>query len=386
MEETSKEIVPKSWLADDQVYDFWRKAVEGLTSHEISLLCAGLNPYHLSVLFPEPGFLREYERFPKEVNRLVETADDISFRLEKHTDCSGRRSTAEWFWAFRELDLLDYFPVRYRLDLIALDSEWSSLGPDDLEKPRLSFLERRAEFDSRLDEAVRAERERADYAKGMVWRYLEYDSWKPYEAICLLADLDVIGPGDGESEDLENFQLPSPAPLYLEHGISYADIFEALAERPYHKLSQEEQIRLTIGRIHLDRWGTLRQKWIRDLSVPNDGLMPKEFYIDWALSKGIDVPWLDWAKGQGFFSATEKSVAEAEESISFRKETLLKVIVAMAMDAYGYKPGAARQTTALSESAGGIPYACASRGVSVDADTLRNILREAVELLPKPGS
>jgi hypothetical protein len=60
------------------------------------------------------------------------------------------------------------------------------------------------------------------------------------------------------------------------------------------------------------------------------------------------------------------------------RETLLKMIIGMAVDAYGYDPQASR-----SSIPGEIAGHLAGRGISIDEDTVRKWLKEAASVLPR---
>jgi hypothetical protein len=61
------------------------------------------------------------------------------------------------------------------------------------------------------------------------------------------------------------------------------------------------------------------------------------------------------------------------------RNKMLAVLLAMAVDKYGYDPEAARNT-ASGSNAGGIPSALEAIGLSVDAKTVREYLKEAYEI------
>lgn len=62
------------------------------------------------------------------------------------------------------------------------------------------------------------------------------------------------------------------------------------------------------------------------------------------------------------------------------RNTMLKLIIGMAMDAYGYNPDAPKNK-ATGENNGSIKAALDRLGIGVDADTVRKYLNEAKELL-----
>lgn len=217
MDELSKKIVPKGWLADESTYEFWRLKAEGLGQWDISLLSAGLNPFHLySHILRNGAYLKDEvpEDIFDEVFARHELAHDVFYKV--NTQCIGRpRLVSEWASEFRRLGIIELFPACYLLDPI-------DVGPKE------------------ADDSL-----------------------------------------------------------------------------PYRK---------------------------------------------------------------------ETPLKDADDSTRHREQTLLKVIAVMAIEKYGYEPGAPRQSKALSQNRGGIPHDCEKRGVPVSGDTLRSILLKAVELLPKSGS
>jgi hypothetical protein len=130
-------------------------------------------------------------------------------------------------------------------------------------------------------------------------------------------------------------------------------------------------------------------------------------YIEWAIKKELDIPQplLDWYENQkkpvrataaksvkqieleaeiknlkAENSALKKQLAAAQaqknELNSFERESLLKLVLGMAIDAYGYQSFASRNL-ATGDKKGSISVAIASRGFNIDADTIRKYIKEA---------
>ena len=75
----------------------------------------------------------------------------------------------------------------------------------------------------------------------------------------------------------------------------------------------------------------------------------------------------------------QSSTAPTEKSLGAReRDSLLKLIIGMAIGGYGFDPGAKR-----SEQPATIADDLLRRGIPLDVDTVRKWLREAAELLPK---
>lgn len=81
-----------------------------------------------------------------------------------------------------------------------------------------------------------------------------------------------------------------------------------------------------------------------------------------------------------------KSISSAQSSTKPLTETergkMLAIILGMAIDAYGYDPNKERNK-ATGENAGSVHAAVTKLGLSVDADTIRKYLGEAVALYPE---
>lgn len=75
--------------------------------------------------------------------------------------------------------------------------------------------------------------------------------------------------------------------------------------------------------------------------------------------------------------ATKKDSAEVNTA---QRQTMLKLIIGMAIDAYSYNPNSARNN-ATGENNGSIKAALDLKGVQIDTDTIRKHLTEAKELL-----
>jgi len=69
---------------------------------------------------------------------------------------------------------------------------------------------------------------------------------------------------------------------------------------------------------------------------------------------------------------------------SAERTSMLKLVLGMAIDAYGYNPNATKNK-ATGENNGSIKAALDRLGISIDADTIRKYLNEAKDLLPPPA-
>lgn len=110
-----------------------------------------------------------------------------------------------------------------------------------------------------------------------------------------------------------------------------------------------------------DKLGDIKVKYRSE-----DKVKPDDFML-WAENLKIDFPNLVTLK-----KSKENKVLHTRE-----RDTLLKLIIGMAVEQYGYDPKAKRN-----EATAHIRSDLESCGISMDADTILNKLREASELLP----
>lgn len=103
----------------------------------------------------------------------------------------------------------------------------------------------------------------------------------------------------------------------------------------------------------------------RDAPFYASRVKPKDF-VEWAKTLPVEFPVLDQ-----FEEKNPKPLSDRERT------SLLKMVIGMAIDGYGYNPKAKR-----SPIAGEITSALQLRGISLDEDTIRKWLKEAAQHLP----
>ncbi|MDD2724521.1 MAG: hypothetical protein PHH59_10935 [Methylovulum sp.] len=74
-----------------------------------------------------------------------------------------------------------------------------------------------------------------------------------------------------------------------------------------------------------------------------------------------------------------KGVVKKNEITETERQTMLKLIIGMAMDAYGYDPNATRNSASGSKN--GISAKLQTKGISINDDTIRKYLCEAKDLI-----
>ena len=94
------------------------------------------------------------------------------------------------------------------------------------------------------------------------------------------------------------------------------------------------------GRVYVDFLFYL--EWVKDIWLTGDHqeFNPPEYYIDWAISKKIDVPWLGYAADKGFFNLKKQiKTINADEELHPRTENnYLRLIMTLANEIKGFNP------------------------------------------------
>lgn len=110
--------------------------------------------------------------------------------------------------------------------------------------------------------------------------------------------------------------------------------------------------------------------------VPRRGLSSRGFLV-WAKDNGFNIP----EPLRPMLSTQQDANGAAEPLHATERETLLKLVLGMAINAYGYDP-AAERNTATGEKAGSIAVALQGLGLTVDPDTIRKTVKRAAERFP----
>lgn len=81
-------------------------------------------------------------------------------------------------------------------------------------------------------------------------------------------------------------------------------------------------------------------------------------------------------------TTVREHIARPEEAVQRERNTLLKIVLGMARDAYGYDPSAGKKNPATGKGPDSIHAALLRFGLEVSDDSIRKYLREAEELKP----
>ncbi len=100
------------------------------------------------------------------------------------------------------------------------------------------------------------------------------------------------------------------------------------------------------------------------------GSSPNDFYFSIDTSKEMKI----------VLAVPDKRKSIKHEVTELERNTMLKLIIGMAIDAYGYSPDKSRNE-ATGTNKGSIRAGLETRGIFVDDDTIRKYLNEAKELV-----
>jgi hypothetical protein len=140
--------------------------------------------------------------------------------------------------------------------------------------------------------------------------WLLYDTWSESQSLCLIAGLDP----NQQIDPIEDFP-----------GLDEAEVMFALSPGSYRPLgvlppfSREDLAAI-------ERLNTAREKASRiwETVFEMDRPMRREHVIQWARSKRIEIPWLDFANKSGWLSATPDSEKSAPDETGIHKSDLLQ--------------------------------------------------------------
>lgn len=122
-------------------------------------------------------------------------------------------------------------------------------------------------------------------------------------------------------------------------------------------------------------WHRINRLWLSN-SHPRSN--PPSYYIDWALSKNIEIPWLNYAIEKGFYvqKSSKNVIREIDKPLSTRtKNNYLRLIFALANGLKGFNPKKPHEAANLIINETGIE--------NISAETIAGYISEAYELESK---
>jgi hypothetical protein len=319
-------LVPEQVEADAEVIDFFQKK-RWISDREIASLATGINPlayqrHETANLF---GDKQEVMISTEKLGLIADLLKLIDQRLDPFDRPGSMKQWRRWF-------IVNGLPFPHCL--IQLFSNSNLIHEEADERTVLRY-------------------------------WFQHDTWAYGEAILLLAGLDPRNCSINPGTDV--FGQPSPiirSVRTLEGTDLQCD--EVIPGEPdYERFVSISKTLKSLFAI----WG----------SGDHPQRNPPSYYLDWASSKGFEISWACWAEEKELISKRiDYELTEVERT------TLLKIVVGMAMDKYGYDPEAKRQE-ATGDGPDSICAALSRHGLSVNSDTIRAYLQEARGVLIEKG-
>lgn len=227
---------------------------------------------------------------------------------------------------------------------------------------------------------------RADEPKKLRF-YLRHDAWTAETGLFLLAGLVPASSERATEAHLEVFKAWS--------GIS-GTVFDAASDiyglglwRDHTEVvSDWSYVRRSIVRKCGNAFKTMQAVWA---SGQHPERSPPQYFIDWAASKGFDVPWVDWAVEQGLASRPPTGCVSTplDDCLGDReRESLQKQVAALALVLAekskrfknGDAPNAKQIADAVSEILDALPDA---NRFGVSPSSIRESIRAGLSLLSR---
>jgi hypothetical protein len=356
-------ILPKQPLADDVVISYWMKKPR-LMVDEIVPLIFGINPFALA------------EQNPACADRKQDIED--CYILLNHREITPVLPIGErldfWRDALKKVDIvlptwLEEYKTEEELKQIEKkkkSKEIASKVTPEMKEKNMKKLAEDLDDAKNFFESMRLN----PFAFSRLDTYLTLDSWDWKEGLLILAGADPVYTNvdwDGY-EDICGVNVYNPVIydiLFLDSSWRDADLPSSFAfgdDEDYFR--GDEMVEKKVHHLKLveSKLRNIYKQWINALTPHSDRNKPS-YYIEWALSKGIYIDWQDWATKEGFVNSKENN-----PTINNReRETMLKIIHALAKNGYSYPERNAMQSMILDFE---------RNGNGVSESTLRKYLKE----------
>lgn len=185
-----------------------------------------------------------------------------------------------------------------------------ALAQDETEKLRLEQrIKRRAEQALHSENELRKhasfiENCISEYDPNRLHGWFKFDNWTISDGLIILCSYDpktVPLDADGKPQ-FSNIRTGRLGELDFQERreldrIRRLDGFPPLARGTLELLDEP-----LINSIIFDfKYGYEKMRKIWDSGTHTDGRYPPKYFIDWAVSKEIDIEWLDWARSEGYY-------------------------------------------------------------------------------------
>lgn len=238
--------------------------------------------------------------------------------------------------------------------------------------------ERLERMSQRSEESIQEEEERfreyattlsnkwSKYQPNLLHSWFQFDNWSVHEGLLILCDLDPdsVPLGDDDAPNVElwrSHEILDLAPLerFRIERIQFLDGIRPLSGQTIEIIGESAANGL------LSRRRFLYEKAVRlwKSGVHSETRYAPKYFIDWAIGKGIEISWFNWAKANNYYGA---DTSESRSLSTTERNTLLVLIAALSKQC-----GIAHEDRA---SASTISRLVDSLGASVSAETIRKHL------------
>jgi hypothetical protein len=247
--------------------------------------------------------------------------------------------------------------------------------------------ERLEKMSQRREDLIREEEEKlrqhatalsdkfSKYQPNRLHSWFKFDNWTAYEGLLILCDIDpdripYNTNGEPNLEELRPEKLVDlpPSERFERECIQFLDGIRPLARRTIEIIGASSSEMLIFERQFL---------YEKRLRIWNSGnhtekRYPPKYFINWAISKDIEIPWLDWAKSHNYYG--DKTL-ETRSLSNTEKNTLLVLVAALAKQC-SISPDDRNSASAIGRMVD-------SLGASVTTETIRKHLDAIPEALAR---
>ena len=198
------------------------------------------------------------------------------------------------------------------------EREQRAQAQDEDERIRLERrIERRAEAELRKQKELREhasiiESCLSEYNPRRLHDWFKLDNWSVSDGLVILSGYDPKNvPLDEEGRP--NFPSMRTLNLRAVHGLERMvldRVYRLDGFAPLARLTLELLDETLVDSIMFDfEFGYAKMRKIWDSGAHADGRYPPKYFIDWAISKEIEIEWLEWARSHGYYGADASSTS-----------------------------------------------------------------------------
>ena len=309
-------LIPKQPLADDEVIAFWLDKPK-LSRNEIVQLVIGLNP--LAFKNNNPICL-EKKQDVEDIYFLLSHKLGIhewnnSLAIEEWREILKSLSVdmPNWLKEYKSKDELEHYKKQEKLIEIS-----RTLTPEQKANNKKELAET-------LEKIKKSQKDPV-----LIHDWFAYDNWNKDDAMMLLVGLD---PSGTVLKEISDEYLINDGARVLELEVAYMLNCKEMIPRSLINEYGDDKDDLFYRKINRE-WGFISSVFD---SGTHPSRNPPSYYINWAISKSFQIPWLNYAIKEGLY--TPKNHEKTDKAIHVRTENnYLRLILALANGINGFNP------------------------------------------------